>query len=87
MSLDWQLHVYGKANADLRGLATSVGIPVHEWPWTEVARQAGLLKDALCVVRPDGHIGFARPTQDVAELRAYLLQHVEDSLQVGHGPP
>ena len=34
--------------------------------------RAGLKLDALYLVRPDGHIGFARREQDIEALRAYL---------------
>ena len=36
------------------------------------ARRAGLAEDAVYLVRPDGHVGFARRTPDVEGLRAYL---------------
>jgi 2-polyprenyl-6-methoxyphenol hydroxylase-like FAD-dependent oxidoreductase len=71
-SLDWQVHVYGTAPALLRTFAAGVGAPVHEWPWTPAAGRAGLERDALYLVRPDGHIGFARRAADVEALRAYL---------------
>jgi 2-polyprenyl-6-methoxyphenol hydroxylase-like FAD-dependent oxidoreductase len=71
-SLDWQIHVYGTAPAALRDFATGVNLPVHEWPWTPAASHAGLERDALYLVRPDGHIGFARREADVEALRAYL---------------
>jgi hypothetical protein len=71
-SLDWQVHVYGVAAAGLREFATGAGLPLHQWPWTADARRAGLVQDALYLVRPDGHIGLARGTQDVEGLRAYL---------------
>ena len=71
-SLDWQVHFYGRAPALLREFATGVNLPVHEWPWTSAAGQAGLERDALYLVRPDGHIGFARREPDVEALRGYL---------------
>jgi 2-polyprenyl-6-methoxyphenol hydroxylase-like FAD-dependent oxidoreductase len=71
-SLDWQVHVYGTAPAVLREFATSIKLPLHEWPWTPAARDAGLERDALYLVRPDGHIGFARREPDVAGLQTYL---------------
>jgi hypothetical protein len=71
-SLDWQVHVYGTASAALLEFAASFELPLHEWPWTPAARGAGLGRDALYLVRPDGHIGFAREGQDVEALRAYL---------------
>ena len=71
-SLDWQVHVYGMAPAALREYAAGVKLPLHEWPWTPAARDAGLERDALYLVRPDGHIGFARREPDVAGLQTYL---------------
>jgi hypothetical protein len=71
-SLGWQVHVHGTAPAALRDYATGVKLPLHEWPWTEATRRAGLEGDALYLVRPDGHIGFARREPDVAGLQRYL---------------
>ncbi len=64
--------MYGAATTGLRELATHASLPLHEWPWTADARRAGLKQDALYLVRPDGHIGFARGNQDIQGLRAYL---------------
>ena len=50
-----------------------MGLPVHEWPWREKAGP-GSSGNALYLVRPDGYIGFARPTQDVEGLRGYLTR-------------
>jgi 2-polyprenyl-6-methoxyphenol hydroxylase-like FAD-dependent oxidoreductase len=71
-SLDWQLHAYGQATAGLRAFAAGVNLALHEWPWTAAARRAGLARDAVYLVRPDGHVGFAREAPDVEGLRAYL---------------
>jgi len=71
-SRDWQVHVHGTATAALREFAEGVTLPLYEWPWVPAARDAGLARDALYLVRPDGHVGFARREQDVEGLRAYL---------------
>jgi hypothetical protein len=71
-SLGWQLHVYGAAGARLREFAAGAKLPLHEWASTGVSRRAGLVQDALYLVRPDGHIGFARRGQDIEGLCAYL---------------
>jgi hypothetical protein len=64
--------VYGTVTAGLREFAAGAKLPLHEWTWTGAARRAGLAREALYLVRPDGHIGFARKAQDVEGLRAYL---------------
>lgn len=73
-SLDWQIHVYGAGTDDLKEFAASARLPLHEWLWTEAARRAGLQRNALYLVRPDGHIGFARKSQDMEALQSYLAR-------------
>jgi hypothetical protein len=72
VSLGWQVHVYGTATGGLRELAAGARLPLYEWLWSGAARRAGLARDAVYLVRPDGHIGFARRAQEVAALSAYL---------------
>jgi hypothetical protein len=45
---------------------------VHEFPWTDDAEEAGLAKDALYLVRPDGYVALASVAQDTAELRNFI---------------
>jgi hypothetical protein len=71
-SLGWQVHVYGTASDALRAFAADVKLLLHEWPWTPAAHRAGLERDALYLVRPDGHVGFARREPDLEGVRAYL---------------
>lgn len=71
-SLAWQFHVYGTAPAELRRFAADAGLPLHEWPANAAAQKTGLAKDAVYLVRPDGHVGFARASADLAALRSYL---------------
>ena len=81
-SFDWQIHVYGTAAAALRQAAHSLRLPLHELPWTERAEAAGLARDALYLVRPDGYVALADAGQDVEALRAYMSK-----LQIGPGAP
>ncbi len=74
-SLDWQIHVYGIAASYLKELTKSFGIPVHEFPWNEDAREKGLLQEAAYLIRPDGYIAVASPAQDFVGLQNYL-QHI-----------
>ena len=71
-SLDWQIHVYGKAGQTLRQAAEDRGIALHEFPWSEAAQHAGFERDSMYLVRPDGHVAIAELKQDVEKLRSYL---------------
>jgi hypothetical protein len=52
--------------------AGSVGLALHEFAWSDNVREAGLQRDAMYLVRPDGYVALASGRQDEAELRAYL---------------
>ncbi len=68
-TLDWQLHVYGRPNPALAAAAQALRLPLHAYPWSDAAEQAGLLEDAAYLVRPDMHIALALPRQEVDSLR------------------
>ncbi|WP_405078852.1 FAD-dependent monooxygenase [Paenibacillus chitinolyticus] len=74
-SMDWQLHVYGRAGRPLREAGEELGLPLHEFSWSRETEEAGLTEDALYLIRPDGHIGFVNAAQNIALLRAYLTKH------------
>ena len=71
-SLDWQVHVYGQASQALRRVASDANLALHEFAWKAPAEHAGLERDALYLVRPDGHIALANSKQDVEKLRQFL---------------
>ena len=71
-SLDWQIHVYGKAGEALRRAASEANLALHEFAWNAPAEHADLERDALYLVRPDGYIAFANSRQDVEKLRQFL---------------
>ncbi len=73
-SVDWQIHIYGEATQALREAAQQAGLALHQFGWAEQAAHAGLKRDALYLVRPDGYIALADASQDVGVLEAYLRQ-------------
>jgi len=73
-SLDWQVHVYGEANPALREKIQALGLDLHEFKWSPDADQAGLKRDALYVVRPDGYVALASVGQDVQKLQRLVEQ-------------
>jgi hypothetical protein len=72
--MDWQAHVYGTAPAPLTAACREIGLALHVFPWNDAASRAGLARDALYVVRPDGYVGLAAATPDGAELQRYFRE-------------
>jgi 2-polyprenyl-6-methoxyphenol hydroxylase-like FAD-dependent oxidoreductase len=71
-SIDWQVHVYGEAAASLRTLCRARTLTLSVFPWSAEARRAGLARDAMYLVRPDGYVALADRDGSGAGLAAYL---------------
>jgi 2-polyprenyl-6-methoxyphenol hydroxylase-like FAD-dependent oxidoreductase len=71
-SLDWQVHVYGDASADIRGVCDQRKLPLHVFPWSTEADRAGLTRKAVYLVRPDGYVALADPHASVQAIASYL---------------
>jgi hypothetical protein len=71
-SLDWQVHVYGELGPEVRAACARRGLPVHAFAWSSAAQGAGVERDALYLVRPDGYIGLADPEASAAKLERYF---------------
>ncbi|WZO97360.1 FAD-dependent monooxygenase [Isosphaeraceae bacterium EP7] len=71
-SLDWQVHIYGDVAPHVRRHILATGLPLHIFSYTEKTRATGLARDALYLVRPDGHIALADTGQDPSRLDTYL---------------
>jgi len=74
-SLEWQIHVYGSAMPEIRGFCAERCLRLHEFMWQSAMERAGLRRDALYLVRPDGYIALALPEQRQVTLAAYLSAH------------
>ena len=82
-AVDWQAHVYGSASQDLRAACLARGVSLHTFPFGPRAEKAGLAKDALYLVRPDGYVALADANSDPSKMDRYL-----DTLQrSAHAPP
>jgi len=71
-SVDWQIHIYGKATPELIDFARSQSIELHEFPWEARMKDAGFKQDALYLIRPDGHVALATDKQWLRVLNMYL---------------
>jgi 2-polyprenyl-6-methoxyphenol hydroxylase-like FAD-dependent oxidoreductase len=79
-SLDWQVHIYGQATDEFVAALRGRRIAVQQFRWSGAAGDAGLLENAVYLVRPDGYIGFASTTQNVAAFSAFADRY---GLQLG----
>ena len=71
-SLGWQVHVYGEPQSGLAEACGELQVPLHVFSWQERMRRAGLLRDALYLVRPDGYVALADPHAEATRLGAYF---------------
>ena len=78
MALDWQVHVYGEASHAVHDVCAAFGVPLREFPWADAFWRAGLMHDALYLVRPDGHVALAEPNG-----RAQVLERFLESWGIG----
>jgi hypothetical protein len=73
-SLDWQIHVYGDAAADIRALSERRKIPLHVFAWHQAMEGSGLLRGAVYLVRPDGYVAMASADSNADAIDRYLDQ-------------
>ena len=73
-SMDWQMHVYGEPAPELQTLADGRKIPLHVFPWGAGMRQAGLRRNAVYLIRPDGYIGLIDSAGSATAIGTYLSE-------------
>ncbi|HUG52695.1 MAG TPA: FAD-dependent monooxygenase [Vicinamibacteria bacterium] len=56
---EWQVHVYGTPAAGLAQACAEWGVALHVFGWQDAMDKAGLTRDALYLVRPDGYVALA----------------------------
>ena len=71
-SLDWQVHVYGRAAPEMHAVCAERTLPLHVFPWRREFDRAGLKRDAAYLVRPDGYVGLATRQGGATAIASYL---------------
>ena len=74
-ALDWQVHIYGKANTELQTICRDHRLPLHVFPWTSKAHRSGLQRGAVYLVRPDGYVAVADPDGRAGTIPDYFNAH------------
>jgi hypothetical protein len=75
-ALTWQVHVYGAPRPGVAEACAGLGLPLEVFGWQAAMRAAGLAKDALYLIRPDGYVALADSQATPERLRQHLRQHV-----------
>jgi hypothetical protein len=71
-ALDWQVHVYGDATADTEVMCDQRHLALHVFPWGPKMRRAGLGRNAVYLLRPDGYVALANPNGSATAVSSYL---------------
>jgi 2-polyprenyl-6-methoxyphenol hydroxylase-like FAD-dependent oxidoreductase len=71
-SLDWQAHVYGDATLEMQAACEDRQLPLHVFPWRPEMSRAGLRRNAVYLVRPDGYVALADAGGSATAVTSYL---------------
>ena len=71
-SLDWQVHVYGDADRQLVDACQRLGLTLNRFAWSPTAQRAGLARDAMYLVRPDGYVAMSAESDPATQLAGYF---------------
>jgi 2-polyprenyl-6-methoxyphenol hydroxylase-like FAD-dependent oxidoreductase len=71
-SLDWQVHIYGEATPEIAAVCHDRNLPLHVFRWRPELGHAGLRRNAVYLVRPDGYVALADPERRAAAIASYF---------------
>src|SRR5438874_11112735 len=74
-AMNWQVHVYGSASAQLADWCTCHDMPLHVFDWQPEHEAAGLARNALYLLRPDTYLALADPSAAPEALERYFSDH------------
>jgi 2-polyprenyl-6-methoxyphenol hydroxylase-like FAD-dependent oxidoreductase len=74
-TMDWQVHVYGSASAELVAWCAVHSVPLHIFEWRSEHEKVGLVRDALFLLRPDSYVALADGSGAPSALERYFGDH------------
>jgi hypothetical protein len=74
-TIGWQVHVYGALSAALREWCGRSALPLYSFAWRKAFESAGLLENAMYLVRPDTYVALAAEQQNPDLLERYFAKH------------
>jgi 2-polyprenyl-6-methoxyphenol hydroxylase-like FAD-dependent oxidoreductase len=73
--MDWQVHVYGSASAELNAWCAARNLPLQVFAWRSEYETAGLARGALYLLRPDTYVALADGAGTSSALDRYFTDH------------
>jgi len=70
-AINWQIHVYRTAKAELAAWCAGHDVPLHVFDWQSKHEAAGLARDALYLLRPDTYVALADPSGQAGPIDRY----------------
>jgi 2-polyprenyl-6-methoxyphenol hydroxylase-like FAD-dependent oxidoreductase len=70
----WQVHVYGAPRAELMAWCAEQGVPLYVFDWRSEFEAAGLIQNALYLLRPDTYVALADATGSPIALKLYFAE-------------
>ncbi len=74
-TMSWQVHVYGSASPEIEAWCTEKHISLHAFEWHREHEAAGLVRDALYLLRPDSYLALVTPAGTATALERYFAGH------------
>lgn len=74
-TMEWQVHVYGSASAELAAWCAAQNMSIHSFGWRSEYEKAGLARDALYLLRPDTYVALADASGAPDALARYFADH------------
>jgi 2-polyprenyl-6-methoxyphenol hydroxylase-like FAD-dependent oxidoreductase len=74
-NMNWQVHVYGRANPELSAWCANQGLPLHVFGWRNEYQSAGIARDAVYLLRPDTYVALAESGGTGDVLARYFAEH------------
>jgi hypothetical protein len=71
-SMAWQVHVYGSARAELAAYCRDHALALNRFDWRAEHEAAGLMRDALYLLRPDTYVALADHSGAPAAIELYF---------------
>ncbi len=72
--IDWQVHVYGEPHESVRAVCEVEGLRLHVFAWQAAHGYAGLARNAVYLIRPDGYVALAAGDHHAVTLTDYLAR-------------